>query len=398
MNSSVLLSITTFTYGLAAFLYIASWVFKKPLSGRLAFWVALIGVVGNTAGIIMRWVESYRLGIGHAPLSNMYESLVFFSWTIVIIYLVIERQYKNAVIGAFATPIAFLAMAYASMSPNVSDRIQPLIPALKSNWLIAHVITCFLGYAGFAVAFCFSLMYLVRTLTNLNLFSIQGRLARSKYLNLNIIMLIFNSFLAVICLIVYKLISFKTVYIIIAIFFLLLIQSLQLLIYFFQSIKRLHDLDRPGSHLLLSLIPIYNIYFNLVLLFKEGTRDVNQYGHPDQYSDDTAIGLLGILPIRRILDELTHQMVMFGFLFLSIGIITGAVWANSAWGSYWSWDPKETWSLITWFVYATFLHARMMRGWSGKRIAYLSILGFMAVIFTYFGVNLLPGLHSYGLG
>ena len=279
MNSSVLLSITTFIYGLAAFLYIASWVFKKPLSGRLAFWAALIGVAGNTAGIIMRWVESYRLGIGHAPLSNMYESLVFFSWTIVIIYLVIERQYKNAVIGAFVTPIAFLAMAYASMSPNISDRIQPLIPALKSNWLIAHVITCFFGYAGFAIAFGISLMY----------------------------------------------------------------------------------------------------------LFKQGDAEGKS-------------SLLSHFPKPHVLDEMTHQMVMFGFLFLSIGIITGAVWANSAWGSYWTWDPKETWSLITWFIYATLLHARMMRGWYGKRIAYLSIVGFMAVIFTYFGVNYLPGLHSYGAG
>jgi cytochrome c-type biogenesis protein CcsB len=87
---------------------------------------------------------------------------------------------------------------------------------------------------------------------------------------------------------------------------------------------------------------------------------------------------------------------MFGFLFLSAGIITGAVWANSAWGRYWGWDPKETWSLITWFVYATLLHARLTRGWHGKRIAFLSMVGFAAVLFTYFGVNLLPGLHSYG--
>jgi cytochrome c-type biogenesis protein CcsB len=97
-----------------------------------------------------------------------------------------------------------------------------------------------------------------------------------------------------------------------------------------------------------------------------------------------------------MLDELTHRMVLFGFLFLSVGIITGAVWANSAWGSYWSWDPKETWSLITWFVYATLLHARLMRGWHGKKIAYLSVVGFMAMLFTYFGVNYLPRLHSYG--
>ena len=86
---------------------------------------------------------------------------------------------------------------------------------------------------------------------------------------------------------------------------------------------------------------------------------------------------------------------MFGFLFLSIGIITGAVWANQAWGRYWGWDPKETWSLVTWLIYATLLHARLMRGWQGKRIAVLSCVGFFAVIFTYFGVNLLPGLHSY---
>jgi len=207
----------------------------------------------------------------------MYESLVFFSWTIVVIYLVIERRYESRTIGAFATPIAFLAMAYASLSPNVSDRIQPLVPALKSNWLIAHVITCFLGYAAFAITFGISAMYLFK---------------RS---------------------------------------------------------------DTEGKSHLLARFPEFNV-----------------------------------------LDELTHQMVTFGFVFLSIGIITGAVWANSAWGSYWSWDPKETWSLITWFIYATLLHARMMRGWHGRRIAYLSIIGFMAVLFTYFGVNLLPGLHSYG--
>lgn len=277
MSSSDILSIVTFTYGLAALLYITSWVFKKPLSGKIATWISIIGVAGNTAGIIMRWLESYRLGIGHAPLSNLYESMIFFSWTIVVLYLVIESRYKNRTIGAFATPLAFLSMAYASLSPNISDRIQPLIPALKSNWLIAHVITCFLGYAAFAIAFGISLMYLIK------------------------------------------------------------------------------QTDTAGNS-----------------------------------------SLMALFPGSGLLDELTHQMIMFGFLFLSIGIVTGAVWANSAWGRYWGWDPKETWSLITWFIYATLLHARLMRGWQGNRIAFLSILGFIAVIFTYFGVNLLPGLHSYG--
>ena len=277
MNSSFLLSITTFIYGLAAFLYIAFWVFKKPLPGRLATWTVFLAVICNTIGIVLRWVESYRLGIGHAPLSNLYESLIFFAWTIGVVYLVIEKKYENRIIGAFTTPLAFLAMAYASMSPNISDRIQPLLPALKSNWLIAHVMACFIGYAAFAIAFGMSCMYLFK------------------------------------------------------------------------------QKDTEGKS-----------------------------------------NLLAHFPKAKILEELNHQMIMFGFLFLTTGIITGAVWANSAWGRYWGWDPKETWSLITWFIYATLLHARMMRGWGGKRIAYLSIIGFCAVLFTYFGVNYLPGLHSYG--
>jgi len=277
MNSSLTLSITTFIYGFSAFLYLVGFVFRRQTPGVLATWVALLGLIGNTAGIVMRWVESYRMGIGHAPLSNLYESLVFFAWTITLLYLFIERRYGNRVIGAFTMPLAFLAMAYASLSPNISDRIQPLLPALKSNWLIAHVITCFIGYAAFAVAFGLSIMYLIRQ--------------RESY--------------------------------------------------------------PKGS-------------------------------------------LLDRFPKPNVIDDLTHQMIMFGFLFLSVGIISGAVWANSAWGRYWGWDPKETWSLITWFIYATLLHAKLMRGWHGRRIAYLSVIGFAAVLFTYFGVNLLPGLHSYG--
>ncbi|MDM8523793.1 c-type cytochrome biogenesis protein CcsB [Desulfococcaceae bacterium HSG8] len=276
MNSSLILSITTFVYGASAFLYIAAWVFRKHELGSFAFWAGAAGILGNSAGIGLRWVETYQLGVGHAPLSNLYESLVFFALAIAVLYLIIEKKYRLSTIGAFAMPLAFLALAYASLSPNISDRIQPLLPALKSNWLIAHVITCFIGYAAFAVAFGLSLMFLVKRE------------------------------------------------------------------------------DRPPE------------------------------------------SVWSKMPALPVLDELTHRMVVLGFLFLTAGIITGAVWANSAWGRYWGWDPKETWSLITWFIYATLLHARLMRGWQGRRAAFFSIAGFGAVLFTYFGVNLLPGLHSYG--
>ena len=106
--------------------------------------------------------------------------------------------------------------------------------------------------------------------------------------------------------------------------------------------------------------------------------------------------ILGMFPDLKVLDEVNYKSIAVGFPLLSLGIITGAAWANYAWGTYWSWDPKETWSLITWFIYAAYLHARFTRGWHGTRAAVLSILGFTAVIFTYFGVNfLLSGLHSY---
>jgi ABC-type transport system involved in cytochrome c biogenesis permease subunit len=99
---------------------------------------------------------------------------------------------------------------------------------------------------------------------------------------------------------------------------------------------------------------------------------------------------------KNLLDTISYKMIAFGFLFLTLGIISGAVWANSAWGTYWSWDPKETWSLITWFIYAIYLHTRFRKGWKGKNAAWLSVIGFLAMLFTYFGVNyLLSGLHSY---
>lgn len=277
MNSSLALSSATFIYVLASVFYIGSFALKKEVLSKVGFYVLCLGFLDNTAGIILRWIESYQIGYGHAPFANMYESLVFFSWTVAILYILVELKYKKSIIGVFATPLIFLAIAYASFDPSINKKIAPLIPALQSNWLIAHVITCFLGYAGFAVAFGFSIMY------------------------------------------------------------------------FFKPEKAV-----PGS------------------VFEK-------------------------LPSFSLIDELTYQMIVFGFLFLTIGIITGSVWANSAWGKYWTWDPKETWSLITWLIYATFLHLRMMRGWHGKNLAWVSITGFMAVLFTYFGVNyLLTGLHSYG--
>ena len=281
MDSSQLFGICMLAYLLSAAFYLGLLIFKQPRAGQIGMLLALAGVVVQTAAIGLRWYESYQLGHGHAPLTNMYESLVFFAWCTTLLYLYLEYRYKARVVGAFVLPCVAVAMAYASFSDRIDDRINPLIPALQSNWLIAHVVTCFIGYAAFAVAGGLGLMYLIKR----------------------------------------------------------------------RAVQRQAPADSIG----------------------------------------------GSLPELRVIDNLTHRTIVFGFLWLSAGIITGAVWANEAWGTYWSWDPKETWSIITWFLYASTLHARFTRGWSGRRIAWLAIAGFVAVFFTYFGVNfLLSGLHSYG--
>jgi len=277
ITSSILLSITTFSYLLCALLYLSGVIFHRR---TIMLWGSVTGAAAlaiQMAGIILRWWESYQIGYGHAPLSNLYESLVFAAWAIMLIYLVMEYRTKQRALGVFPALFAFLAMAYASFSTGVNSKIQPLLPALKSNWLIAHVVTCFIGYAAFAISFGISILYIAR---------------KSR--------------------------------------------------------------------------------------------------------QETSGGALSLLPDLRQLDELNYQMILFGFLWLSLGIITGSVWADLAWGTYWSWDPKETWSLITWLIYAALLHARTVKGWRGNRVAWLSIIGFCCVLFTYFGVNfLLGGLHSY---
>jgi len=113
---------------------------------------------------------------------------------------------------------------------------------------------------------------------------------------------------------------------------------------------------------------------------------------------DGGVSSLGkVLPADKVLEEYMYRASAFGFLFQSVMIISGAVWADISWGRYWGWDPKEMWSLITWFVFAVYLHARLARGWSGMRAVALVAVGWAAMLFTWIGVAwLLPGIHSFG--
>jgi cytochrome c-type biogenesis protein CcsB len=281
MTSSMLFNVTTISYMISTLIFLAFLATKNKNIGLSGTVAAAFGFIVQTTAIGLRWKESYDLGRGHAPLSNLFESVVFFAWTIILIFLIIDFKYKYRSVGFFVVPFALLGMAWAQL--GLDSGIEPLVPALQSNWLLYHVITCFLGYAAFAVACGLSIMYLIRE------------------------------------------------------------------------------------------------------------------KQEDSSASSPAGGVIAMFPSVKVLDDLNYKAIMIGFPLLTLGIVTGAAWANYAWGTYWSWDPKETWSLIVWFIYAAFLHARITRGWVGRRAAILSVVGFAATIFCYLGVNLfLSGLHSYG--
>ena len=154
-----------------------------------------------------------------------------------------------------------------------------------------------------------------------------------------------------------------------------------LLCLLFLVISRYKDIDLKALDN--SSLPLYNIMVD--------------YYEAKFVSASTEISELGKLKLLQSLDNWSYRIIGLGFPFLTIGIISGGIWANEAWGSYWSWDPKETWALITWLVFATYLHARITKGWEGKKTAILGSLGFFVIWICYLGVNFLgKGLHSYG--
>jgi len=267
----ILFLIAFFVYISSLFFYLYYFFTRKEISAKIGFGIVSVGLIFHTLALIFRTVVT-----GHAPFSNMYESISFFAWSIVVAYIILEAKYKFKAAQGFIILIVITLMALAS-SPLMPKDATPLVPALQSYWLWLHVSVTLVGEAFFAVAFIVSLMYL-----------------------------------------------------------------------------RVERKEKSG---------------------KKGESGLNS----------------------ETLDQLSYRCISTGFpIFTLGGLIFGMVWAHKAWGSYWSWDPKETWTLITWFVYALYLHSRLVMGWRGRRSAYIAVLGFLSALFTYFGVNyLLSGLHSY---
>jgi cytochrome c-type biogenesis protein CcsB len=291
------------TLGLVAFallLVALPLAFWSLSGGRASTVVRMLVAAANlslTAQLTLRWWES-----GHFPISNLYESLCFLAWACTLTQLLVERSWPSPLVPAAATPMGLGALAFASFA--LPDRLQeasPLVPALRSSWLVMHVSVIMVSYAALLVGSLLSLAVLFT--------------------------------------------------------------------------ERDRRLELRGSSI--------------------GSGGYRQ-GRLATDSGDLTLSSVAI-GVSEQLDSLSYRTITVGFLLLSVGLVSGAVWANEAWGSWWSWDPKETWALICWLVYAAYLHTRLSRGWQGRRPALVAVAGLVVIGVCYIGVNLLGiGLHSYG--
>ncbi len=411
MDSALLFNIATLTYLISMVLYISYLAFRKEALGKTATFVTYGGLAVQTAALAMRWIESYQMGIGRVPLSNLYESLVFFTWSTVLIYLVMEWKYNTRVFGAFVMPVAFLALAFINFA-GISTDISPLVPALKSNWLFYHVLISFLGYAAFAVAFAVSMVFLLLDtedrgsatgmgigLGALVVLVVLGnamagmgeRMKTIFWMGLGALVLAWFLYLVV------RGAKSKPMVYLFWSFCVTLAIALMIAMGFDIVYLNLTHSMQPGESYKQHLFAVSFLSKSLINMLLSWGLFTGLFWFVWSRGMSLKKLLQQYISSADFLDEVTYKMIAIGWPLLTGGIVTGAVWANSAWGTYWGWDPKETWSLITWFVYAIYLHARFVRGWKGTQMAIISAVGFLAVIFTYLGVNLvLSGLHSYG--
>lgn len=279
--------------------------------------------------LIIRWIDS-----NHFPLSNLYESLIFLSWSLVSFLLILQIKTKELFIGILITPIILFTNTFATFSlPVEMQKSGSLVPALQSNWLMMHVTIMMLSYA------------------------------------------------ALIC---GSLLSFT---------FLIINTMLKKDIQIFESLNSnwTPEILPNSSNSISKLSNFNNFNTNRFFIFSESIEEKNIIKSKQNLSIPTDLNL------NSKLDNLSYRTIGIGFPLLTIGILSGAVWANETWGSYWSWDPKETWALITWLIYSIYLHSRIVKGWKGEKPALIASLGFVAVWICYLGVNIFgKGLHSYG--
>ena len=257
--------------------------------------LAIIANIFITLQLISRWIIS-----SHFPISNLFESLCFLSWGLILAQLILEREYQTPIISTLSIPIILLTLGFACfVLPEDLRSSSNLVPALRSSWLVMHVSVVMLSYASLIIGSCLSA----------------------------------------------------------------------------------------------SVLLIDN---NQVLQIRSNSVGIGGYKISNFESNNEVIKPYQFSHLEK-LDTLSYRSILVGFVLLTLGLVSGAVWANEAWGTWWSWDPKETWAFISWLFYAAYLHMRISKGWQGRKPALLAASGFFIILICYLGVNFWGvGLHSYG--
>jgi cytochrome c-type biogenesis protein CcsB len=251
--------------------YLLFIVFQNKRIARISYGLLLLGFLWHTLSIGLFTIQT-----GYFPIHNLRESLSFFAWAIIGVYLIIQFRFNILVLGSFLSPLAAAMMIGSSFLP---PQTGPVNPHLQNLWLMVHILFIFAGNGAFAIASLAGVMYLL-----------QERQIKSKRLG--------------------------------------------------------------------------RLYHRL--------------------------------PALEVLDALNYKGLILGFPLLTLGLLSGSIFAQYTLGTFWRWDPKEVWSLITWLLYAALLHGRLASGWRGRRSALISIIGFLILIFSFLGVNfLVKGYHSF---
>ena len=399
-------------YCVAFLLYVISvigrkWNNREPAAhtrkwSGIAFVFSSLGLAAHLVFFFARWA-----GAGHIPTSNMYEFLTLLGMMIMIAFTILYAIYRSPLLGMFALPLTILIIAYAAVFPQ---EVQPLVPSLQSNWLRLHVTGAALGEAFFAVGFAAGLMYLLRV-TDYNDKSAFAR--RSQFW-----------------------LEFSLYVLVVVAGFIITVFAFRGAGYEASFLQEELSIDARGNEVMTTrtveyqLPPIVKPHASEAVsvqpflgldrpLFEAPgwMKGVNAGRKLNTviWSVLTGLVLYGLirLLLRKPLgaaiqprlaeldpddlDAISYRSIAIGFPVFTLGaLIFAMIWAQIAWSRFWGWDPKEVWALITWLFYSAYLHLRLSRGWHGLKSSWLSVIGFLIVMFTLIGVNLIiAGLHSY---
>nr|YP_009995044.1 cytochrome c heme attachment protein [Sibbaldianthe bifurca]QNP09338.1 cytochrome c heme attachment protein [Sibbaldianthe bifurca] len=278
-------------------------LYDSSEKGMIATFFCITGL------LVTRWIF-----LGHLPLSDLYESLIFLSWGFYIIHMIPYFKKQQTHLSAITAPSVIFTQGFTTSGfLNEMHQSAILVPALQSHWLMMHVSMMVLGYAALLCGSLLSLALLIITFRKfIRIFSKSNNLLTESFS--------------------------------------------------FGEIQYVNERN--------------NVLQNTSLISSQ-----NYYRYQ----------------LIQQLDRWSYRIISLGFILLTIGILSGAVWANEAWGSYWNWDPKETWAFITWTIFAIYLHIRTNKNYETVNSAIVASMGFLIIWICYFGVNLLGiGLHSYG--